>query len=206
MKINNDWQKTTLIVVMLLSLLQGCANTQNHISSSKPINSWALKGKIAAIYPAPNCQGVDCRKHSDQGGIAWQQQQTNYRIVLSDPFGRTVITLDGDDKTLIAAQPGQAPVMTAPNELALRLLNQSQQQELADLHPDDLRYWVTGRPNPALSHQPMGDSGFQQKGFVIKTSQWRNTEIGQVPSLITIEKNQFRLRLVVKAWIVHHAK
>lgn len=182
-------------------LLQGCISTNSDtFVDNRVLDRWALNGKIGLVYPQAHCQGSDCRKRSDQGGISWQQQRSDYDITITDPFGRTVLTVSGNPQQLRAQSPGENPLVVAPKEfLALLAKDSTQRSILSELSPDDLRYWVTGRVNPAYPVEKKQDT-FEQKGFSISARQWRTTPAGNVPALVTVKKDDFTLRLVVREW------
>lgn len=187
--------------ITLLTILGGCAGSRQQFVSTAPVNAWKLEGKIAVVYPPKDCNQNTCPKRSDQGKIQWQQVAKNYEITLSDPFGRRVMVLTGNDIRLVANAPGQSSVTTTP-EAFISLLTQNKKQTalFADLRPQDLRYWVTGRsiPNVALTKQT--EQSFEQKGFTVISQQWRETRVGYLPSLITISKGDLKFRLVIKEW------
>lgn len=181
-------------------LLAGCATTPQMVSNS-PINHWSMAGKIAIVYPARSCNREVCPKQSDQGKIQWQQQKQHYRIVLSDPFGRKVIEIEGNDNMLQATTPGKAPIQATPEAFVTLLTKKRSQSALfAELRPQDLRYWVTGRAVPNIEKTDKGNDAFIQKGFTITSRQWRDTPLGYLPSLVTVVKEQLKLRLVIKHW------
>lgn len=196
----NNIKKNFLSTGLLALLLSGCVSTPKMVNDD-PIDNWSMSGKIAIVYPAKHCNKENCPKQSDQGKVAWQQQLQRYHIVLSDPFGRVVMTLRGDDTTLQATAPNQQPINTTPSEfVALLTKKRSQNAMFADLRPQDLRYWVTGRSVPNVPQVDKGNGKFEQKGFTITGSQWRETPQGYLPSLVTVVKDQLKLRLVIKQW------
>lgn len=189
-----------ILTVFFLLILQGCASASLSPATSKSEDQWVLSGKIGMLYPQPNCSGNDCRLQSDQGGIRWQQQKERYEITLIDPFGRELLRLAGDNRQLTATAAGKEPLETSPDSFAQLLTNQpSQQQLFADVTPKDLRYWVTGRPSPQHSAK-QNNGSFEQKGFLISASQWRETNVGEMPSLVVLKKAKMTLRLVIKSW------
>lgn len=195
--------KRVIVGLAIGMALQGCVSSSG-VASTSAVDNWKLSGKIAAVYPKTNCQKDECSPHSDQGKINWQQKGETYRIAVSDPFGRVVIELVGDNDKLTAMTPGQqAPISTSPEDFLTLLVSKNEQsQALTDLTANNLRYWVTGRISPtagAVKKQASGHS-FEQKGYLVTTKQWRATEIGQLPSLVNIAKGKFKLRFVIRDW------
>ncbi len=180
--------------------LQACISTDSVSVTSKVSDEWELIGKIGMVYPESNCMGNDCKTRSDQGGIKWLQNRQNYHIVLNDPFGRTVLQLSGDNQQIKASAPGKQAIIASPNEFAQLLTKRKAQHRLlANLTPKDLSYWVTGRPNPDNTSKK-NKNYFEQKGYTISASQWRNTPVGHMPSLVMLKKGQVKLRIVIKEW------
>lgn len=203
MKKNHQNQSAYLTTwgILFAVFLQGCMTTQPPaFTNRKAVTDWSLSGKIGVVYPNEDCHQARCTTKSHQGSIDWQQQQSDYRIKLSDPFGREVIAIVGNQQYLRAGSPNRTPVQTTPKDFMNVLLGDTASTTaLNHLTPQDLSYWVTGRANPAQPFTAKG-SGFVQKGFTINSKQWRQTSVGQMPSLITVSKEHFKIRLVIKEW------
>lgn len=189
-----------IICFFVVSLLQGCIVDKSFIDS-RIVDTWGLAGKIGIAYPNNRCQKDYCPPRSEQGNLKWQQRKTAYHFEVSDPFGRTVMTITGDEQQLLAKAPGQAPIHSTPSEFMSLLVGDNKQKMLlSNLSPQDLRYWVTGRPVPKVPHEKQGESDFIQKGFTINTRQWRKTAAGNMPALVIVYKGDFKLRVVIREW------
>lgn len=192
--------KKTVSFGIVLLFLQGCIGNKSFVDS-RVIDTWDLSGKIGIVYPSKQCQRDYCPPRSEQGNLTWQQKKSAYNIALSDPFGRVVLTLTGDEQRLLATAPGKSPIQTTPNEFMSLLIRENQQKAaLSQLSPKDLRYWITGRPVPKVAHEQQGSSDFVQKGFTVSSRQWRKTPVGNMPALVVIKKEQFKLRVVIREW------
>lgn len=190
----------TIGFLLILLGLSGCASTPQSVSN-QPITHWVLRGKIAIIYPGTHCNRESCPKQSDQGRIHWQQQAEHYQVTLFDPFGRRVMTIVGDDQALKADQPNHPSIHTTPQNLVSLMTKNRRQNELfSTLDPQDLRYWITGRAVPKQPIQQQKPHSFMQKGFTVNSRQWRETDLGFLPSLITVTKEDLVLRLVIQQW------
>ncbi|MGY0399622.1 MAG: lipoprotein insertase outer membrane protein LolB [Ostreibacterium sp.] len=198
-KINKLSTKNVLFTSMILLFLQGCA-TESSLVNKSIINYWKLSGKIGITYSNNRCNRDNCPPKSIQGGIVWQQTNNQYTIRFTDPFGRKVMEVQGDNQQLLAMAPGQSSVQLKTDKfLALLLKKSGSNQDFSQLSPTDLRYWVTGRGTPGVAIKQNGDT-FVQKGFTVSAGQWRQTDIGYMPSLITVKKEGFSLRLVIHQW------
>lgn len=189
-----------IIALFSTLLLTSCVSNRDNFTNVKVTNHWRLNGKIGLVYPEANCAGEDCRLQSDQGNIIWQQQGQTYAIQLSDPFGRVVMTITGDNQQLQSTVPKQQTIHTTPNEFVAIIANHADNQALSTLSPAWLRYWVTGRPAPGIDVTKQSNDEFIQDGYRVTAKQWRSTPVGKMPSLIVVTKQQFTLRLVVRAW------
>ncbi len=190
-----------LLLIAGLPVLQACVSSTS-LPFSRANDSWQFNGKIGVVYPAGNCNGNDCPLQSEQGNLQWQQQKTQYHVSIADPFNRVLMQIDGDPQTLTLKQPKQPAQTASPADFLQLLLTQNRQSSLlANITPVDLRYWLTGRQNPAENTAEKQDKSFQQKGFTIRSTQWRDTAVGKMPSLINISKGRFRLRIVVREWL-----
>ena len=200
MKYFNSQRNLFFSSLAFLFFLQGCASSKGFVEQQK-IENFSLKGKIGLIYPEPNCRGSsDCQMRNNQGGITWQQKGDDYDISVKDFFGRNVLGVSGDSRQLIATITGRAPLKATPDDFANLLIGaKSYNNVLSGFSPSDLKYWITGRVNPALPVEKNNET-FSQKGFVITARNWRMTDFGNVPSLIIIKKKKFKLKLVIKDW------
>lgn len=180
--------------------LGGCASSETFINTAAE-NHWQLSGKIGLVYPESHCSGNDCRSRSDQGKIDWRQQAQTYAIRISDPFGRVVMRINGDNQQLQAQSADQAAIHTTPDEFVALIANNADNQALSNLSPAWLSYWVTGRPAPDTPISAQNGNQFVQQGYTVNAKQWRDTSVGKMPSLIVVNKDDFTLRLVVREWL-----
>ncbi|PID58485.1 MAG: hypothetical protein CR957_00425 [Gammaproteobacteria bacterium] len=194
--------KAVWLALFVVGLLSGCASTDNLGAGDSPApKQWQLNGKIGLIYPDADCSGQgDCRTKSDQGKISWQQQTPHYRITLSDPFNRVVMSLAGDEQNLRATSPDQPPIDTTPNEFVAVLAHNADNPALSTLSPAWLSYWVTGRPAPDSTVSQKTGNAFTQAGYRVSARKWQQTPLGHMPTLIVVKKDHFTLRLAVQSW------
>lgn len=198
----HNYFKKTLGYLIIATTMVGCVSSRGNIdySNTDIPDSWQLQGKIGIVYPKKSCRHNDCQTNNIQGKINWKQQQQNYTINLIDPFGRTVMLITGDDNNLTADTFKQEPIHLQPKEFITLVIQNTENNDLSELSPQWLKYWVTGRPVPNIAVNNKVTGHFQQQGYSIDTRHWRDTNVGKMPSLITITKNKFKLRLVIKDW------
>jgi len=174
-------------------------NWQQHQQRIAQLQDWKLSGKLG--FRAPQ-----------QGGSAalnWTQEKDNYQLSLSGPFGIGSAKIFGDDETAemlykdtVYRQP--------PQQLAMQLTG-------LPLPVDALSWWARGLPSPT---QPAATGlttgagglavGFDQAGWQLSFSRYRQTDGGLLPGKITGNLNEginssggdrsYSFKLVISGW------
>ena len=172
---------------------------QQHQQRIAQLQDWKLSGKLG--FRAPQ-----------QGGSAalkWTQEKDNYQLFLSGPFGVGNAKIFGDDETAemlykdtVYRQP--------PQQLAMQLTG-------LPLPVDALSWWARGLPSPT---QPAATGlttgagglavGFDQAGWQLSFSRYRQTDGGLLPGKITGNLNEginssggdrsYSFKLVISGW------
>ena len=149
-------------------------NWQQHQQRIAQLQDWKLSGKLG--FRAPQ-----------QGGSAalkWTQEKDNYQLFLSGPFGVGNAKIVGDDKTAEMLY-GDTLYRQPPKQLAMQLTG-------LPLPVDALSWWARGLPSPtqpaatALTTGADGLAvGFDQAGWQLSFSRYRQTDGGLLPGKIT---------------------
>mgnify|MGYP001151466377 FL=1 len=149
-------------------------NWQQHQQRIAQLQDWKLSGKLG--FRAPQ-----------QGGSAalkWTQEKDNYQLFLSGPFGVGNAKIVGDDKTAEMLY-GDTLYRQPPKQLAMQLSG-------LPLPVDALSWWARGLPSPtqpaatALTTGADGLAvGFDQAGWQLSFSRYRQTDGGLLPGKIT---------------------
>ncbi len=184
-------------LIFSLLILNGCISpreTGSENSPSNQIQSWKLKGKIAIVYPDENCKSEICTNRSDQGSIIWEQKNDNYKISISDPFGKVLYKVTGNSKNAQLDSGKQTRIIDNPDLFIKDNLK-------IDATITNLKSWLTGRSDPNEAKECVDNcASFTQKGFNIRHKQWRQQDIGKVPSYIKIVKGSRTLKVIVRNW------
>jgi len=158
-----------------------------------------LRGKIGV-------RGVG-GSESTGGGAAfsasfdWVQAGDAYRIELWGPFGQGRVRLTGGSRGVtITDARGRSVSEAAPEALMERELGWS-------APVDALRHWVRGNPAPghAVTGSERGNgerlARFEQRGWVVELSRWRDHEAGEMPGRIVATQPGRRVTVVCKEWL-----
>jgi outer membrane lipoprotein LolB len=172
---------------------------QQHQQQIAQLQDWKLSGKLG--FRAPQ-----------QGGSAsvnWTQEKDNYQLFLSGPFGVGSAKIYGDEKTAEMLY-GDTVYRQSPQQLAMQLTG-------LPLPVDALSWWARGLPSPtqpeatALATGPDGLAvGFDQAGWQLSFSRYRQTDGGLLPGKITgslnadvnsgAEDRSYSFKLVISGW------
>lgn len=163
----------------------------NHQEQVNHLDHWALDGKL----------GIRTSEESGSLRLQWQQQDDHYQIRASDPIGRQLARLDGDDKGVVLTQGDQQLYAQTPEALLAAQLGWP-------LPVSDLLYWVRGLPAPGdyqnLGLNEMGQLDLlEQHGWQLTFDQYRAQ--GHLPPLPTkISATQpdsgLRIKLLIYNW------
>jgi outer membrane lipoprotein LolB len=174
-------------------------NWQQHQQRIAKLQDWRISGKLG--FRAPQ-----------QGGSAalkWTQQKDNYQLSLSGPFGVGSATIYGDSNTAEMLY-GDTTYRQAPQQLAMQLTG-------LPLPVDAISWWARGLPSP---HQSSATelatgadglaSGFDQAGWQLSFSRYRETDRGILPGKITGrfnagvnsagEDRSYSFKLLISGW------
>lgn len=195
---------TRINLFIVIALLSACSlqpqpattfsSWQQHQQQIAQLQDWKLLGKLGF-------------RTSQQGGSAnlnWIQEKENYQLSLSGPFGVGSAKIYGDSKTAemlykdtIYRQP--------PQQLAMQLTG-------LPLPVDALSWWARGIPSPtqpAATGLATGSgglaAGFDQAGWQLSFSRYRQTDGGLLPgkiigSLNAGEDRSYSFKLVISGW------
>jgi outer membrane lipoprotein LolB len=170
---------------------------QQHQQRMAELDEWKLTGKLG--FRAPQ-----------QGGSAalqWTQKENNYQMLISGPFGVGSAKIAGNDTTAEMLY-GDTLYHQPPQQLAMRLTG-------VPLPVDALSWWVRGLPSPtqpaATDLATAADGlaiGFDQAGWELSFSRYRQTDAGLLPGKITgslvtpntTEDSSYSFKLIISSW------
>jgi outer membrane lipoprotein LolB len=153
------------------------------------LEQWSFEGRLA----------LSGKNDSWSASINWGHRPDDEKIKLSGPLGQgaTVIQLTGDLVTIDRGD-GQVQSSTRPEEFI--------NQQLGMFVPvHSLRYWVVGLPEPASVFVETS-TGFKQAGWFVEYKQMQSVDDQFMPRIITVTKEQVKLKLIIDQWVLNVAK
>lgn len=206
-------RQTLLLPISLLALLYlgGCATTENLQQASSPfmeehtrnlsqLTHWQLAGKIR----------LKTAERSDSANIQWLQQDGNYQLTLSGPFGQTGAILEGTPCQVILTIPDEGRFSDrSPESLLYNHFGW-------DLPLNSLFYWVRTLPAPGSDYQSQLNeqkqlARLQQDGWEIHYDRYRtaispDTAPPKLPGRMKIAKGKLELTFIINQWLLPEAQ
>jgi len=191
-------RQTLLLGALLLALVAGCARQplqpvdswSEHKAAAEQIGHWQMNGKLGARLPDNN----------GSARLRWQQEQEDFHINLSGPFGQGRVIIETFDEGVRLRQGGDPPLEAASAE---ELMWQATGWALPVEH---LVYWVRGIPAPEAPYHiaEHTEEGFMksltQNGWQLDYSDYRATDAVPLPGRIVASRDDIRLTLVIYRW------
>ncbi|MFC3681120.1 lipoprotein insertase outer membrane protein LolB [Bacterioplanoides pacificum] len=186
--------------LLLLSLwLSGCAlltpqggqqQLQNQLSH---IDSWQVRGKLSVRSPQDSVTGY----------LTWEQQQQDYQLFITGPFGQGSSRLSGSADFAELLLPGWQSPQRADNAEQLMLAHMGWNFPVSDI-----RHWVKGQPAPGqVSELQFDDNGLlqqlQQHGWQVRYSRYSRHQGYWLPGLIKVSGHNFRFVFAIKEWTIN---
>lgn len=163
---------------------------QEQLSS---LEAWQVRGKLSVVSPDDSVTGY----------LTWQQQQQEYDLFISGPFGSGASRLQGDRNGAQLTLPGwKSPrKATTPEQLMLEHMGWN-------FPVSDIRFWVKGQPSPNGPVQTeFSDQGLltrlQQHGWDIRYSRYQQHGGQWLPGLIRISGYDFRFTFAIQEWTIN---
>lgn len=153
------------------------------------LTNWEINGAIAA-------------KHHKRGwasSLSWHQQGLNYyQIRLFGPLGGGAVVIE--------KQAGRITYQDGPKVISSTNADQLLQEQTGIRLPvNHLYYWVRGLPAPSEIQTSTRNSNNQlillkQAGYTIMYANYIEVEHMILPTKITIEGHDIRVKLLIKRW------
>ena len=157
------------------------------------INHWQVRGKLSVTSP----------EESVTGYLTWKQQQQNYQLFITGPFGQGSSQLTGSADQAELLLPGWDQPQTAANAEQLMATYMGWNFPVADI-----RHWVKGQPAPGKSSDAkFNDSGLltelKQHGWHVRYSRYSQQQGHWLPGLIKVSGHNFRFVFSIKEWTIN---
>ena len=150
--------------------------------------------------PSDEAHGERPRRRAFSTSFDWQQAGERFRIEFWGAFGQGRALLFGDDAAA-SLRDARGNVTSGVDIDALM------EQTLGWAVPvAALRHWVRGRVDPSLAaaaEQRDGEGNlvrFEQSGWTIRLSRWRQTAIGAAPGRVVAERAGRVVTVICKEW------
>ena len=150
--------------------------------------------------PSAEAHGERSRVRAFSTSFDWQQAGERFRIEFWGAFGQGRALLFGDGATA-SLRDARGNVTSGVDIDALM------EQTLGWAVPvAALRHWVRGRVDPSLAaaaEQRDGEGNlarFEQSGWTIRLSRWRQTAIGAAPGRVVAERAGRVVTVICKEW------
>lgn len=184
-------------LAIIAALLSACAQLPKTPVADSPgrpaqaLTQWHMKGKV----------GITTLTERVNASINWQQQESDFSISLSGPFGQGRADLIGDASGIVLATGGQTYRGTSAKDLM--------QQQLGWSVPvQHFTYWAKGIPSPlapvtGLSYDEQGSlSALEQDGWQVSLSRYTTVDGWQLPGRMSAKTDQIALLVVAKEWLL----
>lgn len=155
------------------------------------ITHWNLSGRLAITNKAEVWHLT----------VKWQQQEQNYKIHLSGPFGAGAVQLKGDDIGVI--------IKTSDNTTFATNAEQTLYEQTGVKMPiQSLFYWIRGLPNPKLvvAHQNIDEYGrlkkLSQNDWTIRFKRYKKNNAIYLPSKVFLNRESLDIRFVIEEWSI----
>lgn len=193
---SRPWSLPALAILLTLA---GCApqpikpvdSWDTHRDRLTALDTWQISGRMAVRLP----------DDSNSARLRWHQQQDQFRIDLSGPFGQ--------GRTVIRGQPGQVTLTQGSDEpLEASSAEELIWQATGWLIPvDQLLYWVRGIPAPDSVPTRMTTNAaglvaeLEQSGWHLHYSNYTLIDdFWHLPQRIVASRDSIRLTLVIHEW------
>lgn len=186
---------TTIVALNLngCSLIELQQDSQALEQQLNQIQKWQARGKLSVSTPEDSVTGY----------LTWQQNNDQFDLFLSGPFGQGSSRLVGNDHSASLTLPGKDPV-NAPS--AESLMTHYLGWDFPVL---DIRYWIKGQASPTSKHTEVrGSLGFleqlHQHDWDVQLSKYQRVSETWLPGRIKITGHGFKFIFVIKEWTIDH--
>jgi len=193
----------SLRAVMLIALpvvLSGCATLQRtgtdwdaRRTSLLQDDVWSLRGRVAVRTSAGD---------GGQAALNWQQTGQQSTLQLAGPFGAGRVELSvAPEVVSLRTAAGESVSYEGP-AAAQRFMN----EQLGWSFPvDSARFWMRGLLDPGAPGERLYDAGgeltgLRQHGWDISLNRFAAADGQLLPTRLTMESPQLRLKAVVSNW------
>ena len=190
-----------ILAVAAILLVAGCATPKSALLPE--IDGWHARTEVLAGLDEWEFSGrIAVKTGTDgfNGHLRWMQNDDAFKATVSGPLGVGTVRIEGDD---------QSVTMTDKDDVRIRL--EDAEHELRDRYGwtipiESLRFWALGIPDPSAPAETDVNADGQlqsltQRGWSVSVSRYRIGGGQLMPSRLTAENHDTRVRLVIDHWI-----
>ena len=199
----NRPDRRAFLPLAALLLLVGCAAPKSALLPD--INAWDTRTAVLADLDSWEFSGrIGVRTASDgfNGKLRYSQDEEGFKATVSGPLGIGTVRLEGDDRSIILTDKDGVRTELHDAELELRY------RYGWTIPVASLRYWALGIPDPAEpAETALNENGqlenLSQRDWSVIISRYRDGGGQLMPSRLTAENSDTRVRLVIDHWTFH---
>ncbi len=137
-----------------------------------------------------------------QANLFWEHEPQQDRLRLSGPWSQGLVSIILQKDLIYLNEGGGVTTLSKDPDAMLR-------EKLGFVVPlASLRYWVLGRPNPALSshsgtaHESDEDRAFEQSGWQIQIQSTSPVDGWLLPQKLVAQGAGVKLKIVTDQWVI----
>lgn len=189
-------------LALALALVFGLAGCQTVPVSPAPSVSWSVRRPELQTLSRFGLNGRVAVAVGNQGfnaGLRWTQSAAVTHLALTGPLGAGGVE--------VTAEGGDLSVVTSNGKRLGNAAARAQLEDKLGFEPPltSLRYWILGVPDPAAAASVQLDSQqrlaqLTQDGWQIDYSAYMPVGAEWLPRLLTLRRQDVRVRMVVDGW------
>jgi outer membrane lipoprotein LolB len=190
---------TRFMLLMQLLILSSCTLLSPQIGQQSlqqqlsEIDNWQVRGKLSVTSPHDSVTGY----------LTWNQQDSDYQLFITGPFGQGSSQLKGSDDIAELLLPGWDQPQQASSAEQLMLTYMGWKFPV-----NDVRHWVKGQPAPGdQADTRFDESGLlqelKQHGWQVRYSRYSKQQGVWLPGLIKVTGHHFRFVFSIKEWTIN---
>ena len=189
------------ILLAASALLTACATRQG--LDLPDIDDWASRQAVLETlddWEFHGRIGVVAGDDGFSGGVRWAQRRDAFNVTVSGPLGVGTVRLEGQPQTVVLTD--KDGVSTTLEDVEAELYARYGWT----IPVQSLRYWVLGIPDPGTpADTELDDSGrlayLEQGGWSVAVTRYGEGGGQSMPTRLTAESGQTRVRLVIHNWL-----
>lgn len=190
--------KTSLLLTTSALILAGCTHTppknnqyiawQQRQKTLQAYNKWDIAGKLSITH----------KNKRDIASFSWQQNKQDYAVKISAPLNLHAVKITGNKNQTEFCQSGKECIKShSVDKLFFDLLDWN-------LPFSNLHYWIRSLPAPIKTSDNQFDAyghliAFKQQGWLVKYTDFQNTETYDLPSIIKIQNKDFLIKIKINS-------